>query len=133
MIPNAVEELLRYLLLSPTGLLIRIAVEDVELGGRQIRAGEGVAVLHHVANRDPKAFHDPNTLDLTRRDAAKHMSFGAGAHFCLGAPLARLELQTALRQLTRRFPTLRLAVPLSKVRWKEGGLHRGPQALPVEW
>ena len=133
LIPNAVEELLRYLLLSPTGMLVRAAVEDVELGGQLIRAGETVAVLHHVANRDPTLYECPNELDLTRRDAVKHMSFGAGPHFCLGAGLARLELTTALTQLTQRLPGLRLAVPPAEVPWKEGGLQRGPATLPVEW
>ncbi|WP_131744943.1 cytochrome P450 [Frankia sp. Cppng1_Ct_nod] len=133
LIPNAVEELLRYLLLSPTGLPVRVAVEDVELDGQLIRAGETVAVLYHVANRDPALFECPNELDLTRPEAAKHMSFGAGPHFCLGAPLARLELRTALFQLTQRFPALRLAVPPSDVLWKEGGIQRGPRTLPVEW
>ena len=131
--PTAVEELLRYLLLSPTGMLVRVAVEDVELGGQRISAGETVAVLHHVANRDPALFECPNELDLTRQDANKHLSFGAGPHFCLGAPLARLELTTALTQLTGRLPGLRLAVPAAEVPWKEGGLQRGPRALPVEW
>jgi cytochrome P450 len=133
LIPNAVEELMRYMLLSPTGLPVRVAVEDVELGGRLIRAGETVAVLHHVANRDPGLFDCPNELDLTRHDAVKHMSFGMGAHFCLGAPLARLELGTALLQMTQRLPKLRLAVAPSDVQWKEGGLQRGPRTLPVKW
>jgi cytochrome P450 len=133
LVPGAVEELLRYLLLSPTGMLVRVAVEDVELGGELVRAGETVAVLHHVANRDPALFECPNELDLTRPDANKHLSFGAGPHFCLGAPLARLELTTALTQITRRLPGLRLAVPAAEVPWKEGGLQRGPRALPVEW
>ncbi|GAA0938494.1 cytochrome P450 [Nonomuraea longicatena] len=133
LIPNAVEELLRYLLLSPTGMLIRVAVQDVELGGQRVRAGETVAVLHHVANRDPALFACPNDLDLGREDAIKHLSFGAGPHFCLGAPLARLELATALTELTRRLPGLRLAVPPQEVPWKEGGLQRGPLRLPVEW
>jgi cytochrome P450 len=133
LVPNAVEELLRYVLLSPTGMLVRIAVEDVDLAGTRIRAGEGVAVLHHVANRDPSLFECPNELDLARREANKHMSFGAGSHFCLGAPLARLELRTALLQLTRRLPGLRLAVAPADVPWKEGGLHRGPRKLPVFW
>ncbi|MCH0566876.1 cytochrome P450 [Streptomyces sp. MUM 2J] len=133
LIPNAVEELLRFLLLSPSGLPVRVAVEDVDLGGQTIRAGETVAVLHHVANRDPGLYTCPNDLDLGRSDAVKHMSFGAGPHFCLGAPLARLELQTALLQLTQRVPTLRLAVPPAEVEWKEGGLQRGPRILPVEW
>ena len=133
LIPNAVEELLRYLLLAPTGLLVRVAIEDVDLAGQLIRAGETVAVLQHVANRDPRVFDCPNEVDLTRRDANKHLSFGAGAHFCLGAPLARLELRTALFELTQRLPGLRLAVPRSEVPWKEGGLQRGPRTLPVEW
>jgi nocardicin N-oxygenase len=133
LVPGAVEELLRYLLLSPTGMLVRVAVADVELGGELVRAGETVAVLHHVANRDPAVFACPNELDLTRPEANKHLSFGAGPHFCLGAPLARLELTTALTQLTQRLPGLRLAVPAAEVPWKEGGLQRGPRALPVEW
>nr|AHE14848.1 putative cytochrome P450 hydroxylase [uncultured bacterium] len=133
LIPNAVEELLRYLLLSLTGMLVRVAVEDVELGGQTIRAGETVAVLHHVANRDPAVHRCPNELDLARPEAGKHLSFGAGPHFCLGAPLARLELTTALSRITRRLPGLRLAVPPADVPWKEGGLQRGPAALPVEW
>ncbi|MFD9698066.1 cytochrome P450 [Lentzea sp. NPDC059081] len=133
LIPNAVEELLRYLLLSPSGLLVRVAVEDVDLCGTLVRAGETVAVLHHVANRDPQSYHCPQDLDLSRVDAGKHLSFGAGPHFCLGAPLARLELVTALTEITRRLPGLRLAVDPAEVPWKEGGLQRGPATLPVQW
>jgi cytochrome P450 len=133
LIPTAVEELLRFLLLSPTGMLVRVATQDVDVGGEVIHAGDTVAVLHHVANRDPAVYEKPNDVVLDRADAVRHLSFGVGPHFCLGAPLARLELSTALTQLTQRLPTLRLAVPVDEIPWKEGGLQRGPRALPVQW
>ncbi|HKT01915.1 MAG TPA: cytochrome P450 [Rugosimonospora sp.] len=132
-VPNAVEELMRFLLLSPTGLPIRIATEDVDLGGELVREGEGVVPMHHVANRDPAVFECPNKLDLTRRNAVKHMSFGGGPHYCMGAGLARTIMQVVFGALTRRFPTLQLAVPPEDLTWQENGLMRAPKAIPVEW
>ncbi|MFI1865901.1 cytochrome P450 [Streptomyces jumonjinensis] len=131
LVDNAVEELLRHLLLTRAGTLIRVATKDTELGGTTIRAGEGVIALQHVANRDPEGFADPDRLDLARTDTTGHLAFGAGPHFCVGAQLARLEMSTALSLVTRRFPAMRLAVPAGSLRWKENSLVRGPETLPV--
>ncbi|WP_406208930.1 cytochrome P450 [Kitasatospora sp. NBC_01560] len=111
-VPGAVEELLRHLTIIHTGLP-RLAVEDVELGGTPIRAGDGVVAMLSTANRDEELFGPPGTrpvdeLDLDR-DARRHLAFGFGVHQCLGQPLARAELQIALETLFRRLPTLRLA------------------------
>jgi hypothetical protein len=123
---SAVEELLRYD--GPVQRTGRIAREDVEIGGRPIKAGEVVLGLIGAANRDPAHFPDPDRLDLDRRDN-RHLAFGWGIHFCLGAPLARVEAQAALGAVLRRFPGLRLAEP--SVRWRETSVLRGLTALPV--
>ncbi|WP_067693281.1 cytochrome P450 [Nocardia jejuensis] len=132
LLPSALEELLRHVQLGSGGAFARIATEDVELSGITIRAGEAVFVNTQSANRDDSVFTDPEHLDLTRIDNP-HMAFGHGAHHCLGAQLARLELQVAMGTLLRRFPTLRLAIPVDEVPWKTGLLVRGPEALPVAW
>ena len=106
LIGSAVEELLRWD--APTQLTLRVAREDCELGGRPVRRGQGVAGLIGAANRDPEQFPDPDRLDLAR-SPNPHLSFGHGVHFCLGAPLARLDAQVAIGELVRRFPRLRLA------------------------
>jgi cytochrome P450 len=103
---GAVEELLRYD--SPVQLLSRVVYEPVELGGTTVAAGERVVAYLGAGNRDPERFADPETLDLARADAAP-LSFGGGIHYCLGAPLARLEARVAFPQLCRRFPGLALA------------------------
>ncbi|MEV0758875.1 cytochrome P450 [Nocardia sp. NPDC050435] len=131
-VPAAVEELLRHVQLGSGGAFARIATEDVELSGVTVRAGEAVFVNTQAANRDEAVFADPENLDLSRI-SNPHMAFGHGAHHCLGAQLARLELQIALDTLLRRFPALRLAVPVDEVPWKSGLLVRGPKALPVAW
>jgi len=108
LIPGAVEELLRCSRLG--GLApARVTREDVQIGGVTIPAGEQVIPLYSTANRDPSVFSDPDQFDVTR-DAASHLSFGAGVHHCLGAQLARVELQEAFRGLIGRLPGLRLAV-----------------------
>ncbi|GAB2535051.1 cytochrome P450 [Nocardia heshunensis] len=132
LIPTAIEELLRRTQLSNGGAFPRIATEDVELSGTLIRAGEAVFVDLQTANRDETVFPDPETLDLTRHHNS-HLTFGHGFHHCVGAQLARLELQVALTALLQRFPDLRLAVPAEDVEWKTGMLLRGPKALPVAW
>ncbi|MEV1002209.1 cytochrome P450 [Nonomuraea sp. NPDC050202] len=127
---RAVEELLRYLSIAHTGQ--RAALEDVELGGRLVRAGETVVVSVQAANRDPARFADPDRLDL-RREAVGHLAFGHGAHQCLGQQLARVELRVALPALIGRFPALRLAVPAGEVPLRGGLDIYGALRLPVTW
>ncbi|MFF8831899.1 cytochrome P450 [Streptomyces sp. NPDC015131] len=127
---QAVEELLRHLSIVHTG--IRTALEDVDLDGQLIRAGESVTLSVQAANRDPARFAEPDTLDLRRR-ATGHLAFGHGMHQCLGQQLARVELRVALPALFRRFPTLRLAVPPEDVPLRAPiGIH-GVTRLPVTW
>ncbi|MFI6047664.1 cytochrome P450 [Nocardia sp. NPDC051321] len=132
LVPVAIEELLRYVQLGSGGSFARVATEDVALGGVTVRAGESVIVNTQAANRDESVFDHSEELDLTRNNNP-HMAFGHGVHHCLGAQLARLELQVALGSLLQRFPTLHLAVPYEEVPWKTGLLVRGPKALPVSW
>lgn len=128
---RAVEELLRYLTIVHMGRR-RVATADIEIGGHVIRAGEGVVLASDLANRDPEVFADPDRLDLDR-DARHHLAFGFGVHQCLGQPLARMELQVVYGTLYRRIPGMRLAVPLSDIRFKhESGIY-GVHELPVTW
>ncbi|MEV7603689.1 cytochrome P450 [Kitasatospora sp. NPDC089797] len=132
LVPAAIEELLRW---TPQGTSTgspRRAVEDVELGGTLVRAGEYVLPLLSVANHDEAAFPAADRVDF-HRPATSHLGFGAGVHRCLGSALARLELQVALAELLRRLPGLRLAVPAEEIAWCGGGLVRGPYTLPVVW
>ena len=131
LIPAAVEELLRC---SRLGGLppARVTTEDVQLGGVVIPAGEQVMPLLGTANRDPSVFTDPDRFDVTR-DAASHLAFGAGVHHCLGAQLARVELQEAFRGLIGRLPGLRLAVPASDLEFKPGMAIHSLRELPVRW
>jgi cytochrome P450 len=131
LVPAAVEELLRYD--SPVERSItRLAATDVELGGHTIRRGEPVIAVLGSANRDAARFVDPARLDLDREDI-RHVGFGRGKHFCLGAPLARSEAEIALTTLLRRLPGLRLAVPLESLRYRAVPLFRSLAALPVAW
>jgi cytochrome P450 len=128
--PQAVEELMRYLTLIHT--TVKTAVEDVELEGRTVRAGETVVMSVDAANRDPLRFPDPDTLDLTRK-ATGHLGFGHGIHQCLGQQLARVEMQVALPALVSRFPTLRLAVDPEQVPLRTDMNIYGVHSLPVTW
>jgi cytochrome P450 len=132
LVPRAVEELLRYIPLGAAAGFPRYATEDVELGGVLVRAGEPVLAVVASANRDERVFADPDTLDLAR-EANPHVGFGHGVHHCLGAPLARMELQVALDSLLRCMPELRLAAPEPELRWKTGMLVRGLESFPVSW
>ena len=129
---GAVEELLRYL--SVAKMFVRVALEDVEMGGQTIEAGSVVFVSYHTANRDPDRFDDPHVLDIRRPDAGRHLAFGHGIHQCLGAQLARMEMRVALPALLRRFDTLRLAVPADEVPLRpETADIFGVKRLPVAW
>jgi len=131
---NAVEELLRYSMISGTGLThIAVAIEDVILSGVQIRAGEAVVSPLIAANRDPGLFSDPDTFDITRPDSDRHLGFGHGIHYCIGAPLARIQLRTAFHHLATRFPTMRSAEDLSELSWSSDLLPRRMKTLQVTW
>jgi cytochrome P450 len=128
---GAVEELLRYLPTNNLGL-VRVASADMPLGGHDIHRGDVVLMSLPVANRDPATFADPDSLDLSRATAGS-LCFGSGPHQCLGQSLARLEIQTALRELFRQLPDLRLAVDPANVPIHETGNTYGVARLPVTW
>ncbi|MDA3647653.1 cytochrome P450 [Saccharopolyspora indica] len=132
LLERGVEELLRYLALGVSSGLPRVATEDIELGGVLIKAGDSVIPSITAANLDEDVFDAPDRIDLTR-EHNPHIAFGHGIHHCLGAQLARVELQVALSTLARRFPDLRLAVPEEELSWKTGLLMRGFRELPVTW
>jgi cytochrome P450 len=125
----AVEELLRYVG-SVTQPTLRVAREDVEVGGVAIPAGSVVVAMLTSANRDPRRFPEPDRFDPSREENP-HVAFGHGIHFCLGAPLARLELEIVLGALLRRFPAMELACDRNEIPWRPSALLRGPAALPV--
>ena len=131
LIPGAVEEFLRYLQLG--GLApARVTSEEVRIGDQTISAGEVVIPLYDAANSDPSAFTDPDKFDVTRA-CANHLAFGFGAHHCVGAQLARMELQEAFRGLVGRVPGLRLAVPAEQLKFKQGMAIHSLAELPVIW
>jgi cytochrome P450 len=128
LIPSAVEELLRYE--SPSQHTGRIAPADVEMGGKLIRKGQAVMAVMAAANRDPDRFPDPDRLDITRQDN-RHVAFGWGAHFCFGAPLARIEAQIAFEEMLCRFPKWTLKPgPLV---WRTNLGLRGLVSLPISF
>ena len=126
LMPGAIEEMLRYE--SPLQRNPRRVAEDVELHGQTLRRGDYVLQILGSANRDPARFPAPDQFDITRQPNP-HVAFGFGVHFCLGAPLARLEAPIAIETILRRLPQLRLAT--ESVQWHEHGLLRGLQSLPV--
>jgi cytochrome P450 len=127
---TAVEELLRYE--SPLATATeRFAREDIPIGGVVIPRGEMVFAVLASANRDPRQFPDPDTLDVAR-EPNRHLAFGLGIHYCLGAPLARLEGEIAVASLLRRAPGVRLAVPAERLRWRRGLVLRGLESVPVD-
>ncbi|RYJ31866.1 putative cytochrome P450 hydroxylase [Streptomyces sp. L-9-10] len=129
LIPGAVEELLRFVPLGAGAAFPRYATEDIEVGGTLVHAGEPVLVAVGAANRDALRFSSPGVLDI-EREGVQHLGFGHGVHHCLGAPLARVELQEALRALLTRLPGLRLA---GDIVWKQQMIVRGPRTMPVGW
>ena len=129
LIGGAVEELLRYV--NPVNhTTFRCAAEPVEIGGVRISRGDPVLVALSGANRDPARFGDPGLLDLGR-DSSGHLAFGHGIHYCLGAPLARLEAEIAVSRLLARFGSISLAVPADSLRWRPSTLIHGLESLPV--
>jgi cytochrome P450 len=126
LVGEAVTEALRYecsLTSTP-----RFARQEAVVGNRKVAAGATVFCLLNAANRDPDRFPDPDRFDIRRTDKKKHLAFGGGVHFCLGARLARLEIEIALSALLRRYPRLRLGT--EKIEWRSG-LYRGPMRVPV--
>jgi cytochrome P450 len=131
LIKPAIEELLRYDGPVETSTE-RFAREDIAIGGTVIPKGEMVMVVLASADHDPERFTAPDALDITRAHN-RHLAFGKGIHFCLGAPLARMEGQIAIGTLLRRMPELRLADPPESLTWRPGMVLRGLKGLPVEF
>ncbi|HKF36090.1 MAG TPA: cytochrome P450, partial [Ktedonobacteraceae bacterium] len=128
LIPTAIEELLRYE--SPIQYTSRLAPKDVQMGGKTIRQRQAVIAVMGAANRDPERFPDPDRLDIGRQDN-RHLAFAWAAHFCFGAPLARLEGQVAFESILSRMPQLSLEP--GPVRWRENLGFRGLKTLPVRF
>ena len=122
----AIEEMLRYD--NPVQITYRSALQDAEMNGRLIRKGDLVNTVIGSANRDPERFKNPDTFDITRNDG-RHLSFGLGIHFCIGASLVRLEAEIAFGAILRRFPGLQLAT--DRLEWQEHPIFRGLKSLPV--
>jgi cytochrome P450 len=131
LMPNAVEELLRYDA-SVERALIRFVTEDTELAGHNLRRGQLVVAVVGAANRDESVCARPETLDIAR-PACPHMAFGKGIHYCMGASLARMEVDIALSTLLRRCPGLQLAVDADTLQWRNVPNFRGLETLPVRW
>ncbi|MGW1983112.1 cytochrome P450 [Streptomyces collinus] len=130
--PRAIDELLRWIPHRNAVGLSRIALEDVDVHGVRIRAGDAVYVSYLAANRDPEVFPNPEVIDFSR-SPNPHVAFGFGPHYCPGGMLARLESELLVDALLDRVPGLKLAVPPEQVPFRKGALIRGPEALPVTW
>lgn len=126
------DELLRYIPHRSSVGLARIALEDVDLRGHRIRAGDAVYVSYLAANRDPDVFPEPDRIDPGRA-SNPHLALGNGPHYCTGAVLARLQTELLLTTLLDRLPGLRLAVPAGQVAWRRKTMIRGPRTLPCTW
>ncbi|WP_328563971.1 cytochrome P450 [Streptomyces coelicoflavus] len=129
---TALDELLRWISHRTSVGLARIALEDVEVHGVPIAAGDPVYVSYLAANRDPDVFPDPDRIDLDR-DPNPHLAYGNGHHFCTGAVLARMQTELLVDTLLERLPGLRLAVPADQVAWRRKTMIRGPRTLPCTW
>ncbi|MFG1706552.1 cytochrome P450 [Nonomuraea sp. M3C6] len=132
LLSGAVEELLRWKLMSGSLSMLRYVTEDIEVGGVTIPRGSGVIPAVEAANWDGQVFERPDELDITRTDNP-HLTFSVGPHFCIGAALARVELEIALGTLLRRFPALRLAIPAEELRRTEGTLIESLIEIPIAW
>jgi len=132
LVANAVEELMRYLSIIQNGQR-RIAIEDIEISGETIKAGDGIIIDLAPANWDAKAFSEPDKLDLQRVNAKDEVGFGFGRHQCVGQQLARAEMQIVFHTLVRRIPPMKLAIPFDEVPFKHDRLAFGVYSLPVTW
>ncbi|MFG1685465.1 cytochrome P450 [Nonomuraea sp. NPDC049269] len=132
LLTGAIEEIMRTPMVNGTGGIPRYARVDLEVGDALVKAGDLVLLHIGMANHDEKVFADPERFDVTRQ-AAGHVSFGYGARYCIGAPLARIELQAVFAQLIPRFPGMRLAVPVEELRLRADSLTSGLVSLPVKW
>jgi pentalenolactone synthase len=132
LIPTATEELLRFLPLGSRFGLLRYARTSVTIGGVTIKPGDAVLLMNSVANRDPSVFEDPDRLDVTRRDNP-HLAMGGGMQYCLGASLARVQLNVAFTTLFQRYPTLRLAEPVANLELSTDQLAERLIRVPVTW
>ena len=126
LLSSAIEETMRYD--NPVQITYRSALEDAEINGKTIRAGDLVNTIIGSANRDPNRFTSPDHFDLTRSEG-RHLGFGLGIHFCIGAPLVRLEAEVAFQTILRRFPNLQLAA--ETLEWQEHPIFRGLKSMPV--
>lgn len=133
LLPQAIEELLRYIQFRQGVGIPRVALEDVEFDGVTVKAGDIVHVAYVTANRDELVYDSADELDFERKDPVPHMTFGYGSHHCLGSHLARMTLQVSIGTLLTRFPGLRLAVPAQDVQWNTVSIWRYPLSLPVVW
>jgi cytochrome P450 len=135
LLPNALEELWRWIPSFKYGTnFVRWASTDIELsGGALVRAGEAVLPEHAVANRDDSVFPHGWELDFHRADPRPHLSLGFGAHFCMGANLANMQIALSVETLVRRYPNLRLAIPTEEVKWSESSFMRSVEVLPLAW
>jgi cytochrome P450 len=129
LIHSTVEEMLRYNgpVETPT---LRFVVEPTDYKGHRLRTGDILLPSLLAANRDPKVFPNPDTFDITR-SPNPHVAFGFGIHYCLGAPLARMEAAIAINALVQRYPNIRLSVPEEALVWNDSLLIHGMQSLPV--
>ncbi len=128
LIPGAVDEMIRWV--SPVRHFTRTAQEDTEVGGTRIAKGDLVYLSYLAANRDPRVFEEPHRFDVTRPNADRHVAFGFGAHFCLGAQLARMELRTLFRHLLPRLEWGQLDGPPASMRTTFVG---GTKSLPIRY
>jgi cytochrome P450 len=127
LLPKAVDEILRFV--SPVVYMRRTAVKDSELGGKEIKEGDKLVLYYGAANRDSEVFEDPDRFDVGR-DPNDHIAFGAGPHFCLGANIARVEIEVMLRELLTRLPDIE---PTGETSWLESNFISGPKHLPVRF
>lgn len=130
-VARGTDELLRYLSVVHSGLR-RVAVEDIPIGDRTIRAGEGVVLPNEAANRDPSVYDQAGEVDLGR-DAHQHLAFGYGPHHCIGRRIAEVQLRVVFRAVARALPELRLAVDFADLRFKHDQAIYGVESLPVTW